>query len=69
MIDFLGQELNVGDNIVACVSHGKNSGATLVKGTVTGFTKEYVRGNIPGYVHWMKPEERLISPTKVIKIL
>lgn len=66
MKDFLDQELTIGDTIVACVAHGKNSGASLVKGKVTGFTKQMVRAIIPGYASWMKAEERLISPDKVI---
>lgn len=68
MKDFLDQELKVGDKIVACVPHGKNSGASLVKGEVTGFTKKMIRAKLPGYASWMKAEERLIDPSKVTKI-
>lgn len=70
MKDFLGNELNFGDKIVACVAHGKNSGASLVKGRVTGFTKQYLKAEVPSYNYQQSPvEERRICPSKVIKIL
>jgi subtilisin-like proprotein convertase family protein len=65
MKDFLDQELAIGEPIIACVPHGRNSGASLVKGEVIGFTKTMVRVRIPFY-NLKMTEERLISPSKVI---
>lgn len=49
MEDFLGNTINVGDTVVACVGHGRNSGASLVKFVVTGLTPKMVKGDIPDY--------------------
>lgn len=67
MKDFLGVELEVGDNIVACASHGRNSGATLVRGKIVGFTNEFVKVHAP-YYNTSNSYEYKISPKKVIKI-
>jgi hypothetical protein len=66
MKDFLGQDMNVGDLVVACVPHGRNSGASLVKGTVLGFTSHFVKVNIPDY-NDKKVHARNISPEKLVK--
>lgn len=68
MKDFLGNELVIGDNIVASVSHGKNAGASLVKGKIVGFTAQYVKAELPRYWASFGDEERLISSNKVIKM-
>lgn len=67
MKDFLGVELEVGDNIAACVSHGRNSGASLVRGKIIGFTNEFVKVHAPHYNTPNKYEYK-VSPSKVIKI-
>jgi len=68
MKDFLGNELNVGDKIVACVTHGRNAGATLVKGEVTGFTEKFVKTRIPTYNGYNPDEVTRISPEKVMRL-
>lgn len=69
MKDYLDNELNIGDNIIAVVSHGKNSGASFSKGTIVGFTNCFVKAIIPdytGYISTITPITK-ISPDKVIK--
>lgn len=68
MKDFLGNELSIGDTVVAAVGHGRNSGASLVKFTITGFTKCFIKGYIPNYTEYISLTECKISPDKVIKI-
>ena len=67
MQDFLGNELDVGDKLVVCATHGRNSGATLVKATVIGFTNQFVRV-VGGSYKSNRENEYKISPEKVIKI-
>lgn len=71
MKDFLGSELNVGDVIVAVVGHGRNAGASLEKGTVVGFTNEFVKAILPSICgNTTDPSMAIrISPKKVIKHL
>lgn len=66
MKDFLKQELSVGDRIIACVTHGRNAGATLVKGVVVGFTEKFVKAELPSYNDSVT-ELRKICPSKVVK--
>lgn len=72
MKDFLDKEIKVGDMIVACVSHGRNSGASLTKFRVTGLTNSFVLGNIPDYngrlSEYPKFNQTRISPSKCIII-
>ena len=64
MKDFLGVDIEVGDTVIACVSHGKNSGATLVMFDVTRLTDKMVVGNIPKYHGCYVREDAKISPEK-----
>lgn len=66
MKDFLGKELNIGDSIVACVPHGRNSGASLVEGTIVGFTEHYVKSKMTTYNGLNNT--RKIHPQKVLKV-
>lgn len=66
MEDFLGKELNIGDSIVACVPHGRNSGASLVRGTIVGFTEHYVKSKMTTYSG--SNDTRKIHPEKVLKV-
>ena len=68
MNDFLNKSLEIGDEIVACVPHGRNSGASLVKGIVIGFTNTMVRASIPSY-NVKEPENRLIHPKKIVRYI
>lgn len=47
MKDFLDNVIEVGDTVVAAQGHGRNSGASLVKFVVDGFTPTMVKGTIP----------------------
>lgn len=70
MKDYMGKEISVGDTVVAAVKHGRNSGASLQKFVVTGFTEKFVKGVIPtytGYTAWNGEESR-IDPKKVLVI-
>jgi hypothetical protein len=65
-VDLLGRKIEVDDDIVVAVPHGRNSGASLVVGKIIKFT--------PGFVHYVGPDytghvkrERRVSPRKVIK--
>lgn len=66
MKDFLGRELIIGDTIVACVPHGRNSGASLVKGTIVGFTEHFVKSQMSTYNGLN--DTRKIHPEKVLKV-
>ena len=69
MKDFLGNELAIGDNVIAAISHGRNSGATLVKFTITGFTNKFVTGTIPDYTGYTgRFSQKKISPEKIVKM-
>lgn len=63
MKDFMGNVLAVDDDIVVCVGHGRNAGASLRKGRVVGFTKEFVRIVLSG----KDTDPRLTDPRKVVK--
>lgn len=62
MRDFLGNEIEINDTVVCAVGHGRNSGASLVKFVVTGFTKTFVNGEIPDYTGYVGQ----FSQTKVM---
>ena len=66
MKDFMGVELAVGDNIVMCVGHGRNAGASLSKAVVIGFTEKFVRVT-PTHSHNKDP--RLTDPKKTIRMV
>lgn len=69
MKDFLGKELNIGDSVVVAVGHGRNSGASLVKGIVEGFTDKFVKIDMPDYTGYTgKFGKTKTSPRKVVKI-
>lgn len=69
MKDFLGNELNDGDNVVYASHHGRNSGASLKKGIVFGFTEHFVKLRIPRKHTINTPfDEFKISPEKVMKV-
>jgi hypothetical protein len=67
LFDFTGHLIKEGDTVVACVAHGRNSGASLTKGIVTKLTEKTVffeGGDYTGrYVR-----ERKCSPNKCIII-
>ena len=67
MKDFLGQELQLGDDIVVAVAHGSNAGASLVQGKIRRFGKDtvyYVGGDYAGY----DVKERRVTPRKVARV-
>jgi hypothetical protein len=66
MKDFLNNVIELGDTVVACVPHGRNSGASLSQFVVEGFTPKFVKGSIPNYVGNDYPS--LISPSKCVVI-
>lgn len=66
MNDFKGNEIHVGDTVIAAVRHGRNSGASLVEFVVTGFTKTWVLGVIPSYIGYSG--QGRISPDKIYVI-
>ena len=69
MKDFVGNEISVGDFVVGCVAHGRNSGASLTKGHVTRITEKTVFFEAMGYTQATHTErERKIDPNKVIVI-
>ena len=67
MKDFLDRELAVDDSVVIAQNHGKNSGASLVKGVVIGFTNTMIKVNARTHNQFGK-DYRLIDPNKVLKI-
>jgi hypothetical protein len=69
MKDYLGNDIDVGDTIVCAVHHGRNSGASLVKCVVDGFTDKFVKAMIPDYTgHVGVFNSRMISPKKVVVV-
>jgi hypothetical protein len=68
MKDFLGNELYEGDEIIACVGHARNAGASLVKGRIVGFTDKFVKTRIPTYNGYDPGEDTRISPSKIIRM-
>lgn len=65
--DFLGNELNIGDEVVA-LAHQRTS-STLYRGRISKFTKSMVVINTEGYdSDWRFSETMRVSPEKVVKI-
>ena len=67
MKDFLGNQLEADDKVVCAVAHGRNAGASLVRGKVVRFTPQMVVVKCPEY-YGGKAEERRIDPNKIIKL-
>lgn len=65
--DFLGKEIGIGDIVVAAVDHGRNSGASLVKFTVTGITDKFVKGEIPAATNYL-PKKLRVAKTKCVVV-
>ena len=69
LLDFKGQLIEVGDTVIACVTHGRNSGASLVEFVVERITENYVFGKIPSYTGYIsKFSQTKITPKKVYVI-
>lgn len=70
MKDFAGIKIEIGDTVIAAVSHNKNAGASLSKFKVTGFTPTFVKGIIPDYTGRLPYDnkEGNISPKKCFVI-
>ncbi len=64
MIDFLGQELNIGDNVVY-VKHERTS-SELIKSKIIGFTNKMVKIEFNKY-SWK--DETNVMPNKLIKYI
>lgn len=43
MKDYLSNDLEIGNTVVFAQHHGRNSGASLNKGTIVGFTEKFVK--------------------------
>jgi len=69
MKDFLQKDLEINDKVVACEGHGRNAGASLIKGIVIGFTEKFVRISVDSKItYYGNNTERLISPKKIVKL-
>ncbi len=67
MKDFLGNELSIGDRVVA-VSHRRTS-STLYEGTITKLTPKMVEVETKGSEDdWRYEEKMMVSSYKVVKI-
>lgn len=62
---FLGRELVIGATVIVAVGHGRNAGADLAMGKVTGFTPQRVR---VARQRGTATIERLVHPSKVAVI-
>lgn len=68
MNDALNRPLTVGDEILAIVAHGRNSGGSFSRGKITRLTEHnvfFMGSDYSGYVH----RERKVDPSKVVKIV
>lgn len=67
--DFKNQIIEVGDTVIACVTHGRNSGASLVEFVVERMTENYVFGKIPSYTGYIGTfSQTKVTPSKVYVI-
>lgn len=67
MTDFLGNELSVGDSVVA-LAHQRTS-STLYLGKIVKLTAKMVVVNtINGEKDWRYDDVMRVSPTKVVKV-
>ena len=65
MNDFTGQALSVGDQVIACVRHGKHGGAFLVDGKVLRLIKKVALVQLSD--RRGDAEVRRINPRKLVK--
>jgi hypothetical protein len=67
MKDFVGNELAVGDEIVAIVSHGRNAGGSFSRGRITRLTDSNVFFDGPDYAGY-DFRNRKVHPSKVLRL-
>ncbi len=70
MEDYLGREIEVGDEVLWAVTHYTNSGASLGQATVIGFTPQKVRVQVvsSGYSDYARDKVTLKDPKKLAVI-
>jgi hypothetical protein len=67
MKDYMKNVLESGDMVIFAEHHGRNSGASLNKGTIVGFTEKFVKIEVQRPYGHLNNVIR-ISPEKTLKI-
>lgn len=67
MLDFVGNTLAVGDDVV-CVRPNSRSGGHLVRGSVTRLCQKTAEVEYPAYHNRDVLIRRTISPEKIVKV-
>jgi hypothetical protein len=69
MKDFLGNDLQEDDEVVVCVGHGRNSGASMSRAKIVGFTTHFVVVDLYKSDGTLNINDRKKThPSKVVKI-
>lgn len=69
MMDFLGNEIHLGDMVVIAIGHGYNAGASLSVGHVVAITAKRIKAaDTLNYTGTKIKEPVLISPIKAVVV-